>query len=63
MAMITPASIQAAVDVVVKFAAAVGELERAVTRLEIAEKHRLQQLQLTLWDHRSAPSNGHGKGL
>jgi hypothetical protein len=38
--MISTASIQAAVDVVLKFAADVAALEAAVTRLEQAERSR-----------------------
>lgn len=65
MNMISTASLEAAVDIVRKFAADVAALQRAVDRLEIAEKARMRALQLQLWDHRAAaaPTNGHGRHL
>jgi|HubBroStandDraft_6_1064221.scaffolds.fasta_scaffold478786_2 hypothetical protein len=61
--MISTASIQAAVDVVLKFAADVAALEAAVTRLEQAERSRMQQLQLALWSHAGVKPNGHHRSV
>jgi hypothetical protein len=60
----TSASVQAQamVDAVLKIARGIADLEEAVTRLEIAEKQRMDRLRLELWDHSSAPTNGHGHG-
>jgi hypothetical protein len=54
-------AVAAAIATIRAIAAGVDELGAAVTRLERAERDRMQRAQLAAWNHAGIAPNGHGK--